>query len=916
MKSTINESVIKDNFIKKSLKDKMYHLHSDIDLWINIAIKEILNYNKLLGKKKLSSIKSNKKYSYLDIEKNVNMEKLECLKKINEGKNSENQNSNKKNSILGYEIPNCEIYFIVKLYVDEIEKKPSYQTKIVFNQKNINQTISFKYKYKDLNEESYIIIEIYSVELVQENSFLGKSKIYLFDKNLNLFQGRHSIKINPNLENEKKEYYSEQEKEIDILINSFYGKEYENSENYYGEGDNKEGIKIENLNIDEIKDNYFYNLETKEPQIKTELIRNFEFKLKELLEITDNSFIVVQFPSFKYQVIYEEQISENYKENYKIQIKEWIKDASIFNGKNFFVLDNPVTKKFDLLFEYQSDDLSKEVRLNPDDEKKINKLLNTPDFIDLGDDKEIFWKYRYELQRNNTHDALTKILNSVNWNKKEIYEVFFRNILHHWKNIEMCDILYILSRKFSVNKLFMDNIGIKDLEGLKTLRKFAVNRLNKFSTTELNFILLQLVQAIKYEDISRENFYTPLVKLLVEKSKLDLNFASSFYWLIECESNKSNEKILSPIFNKIKEYFLENIKKNKIYSDVIKSEIEFKIELAEIAINVNQSQNKTEKLKEIVDKVKKNIMHNEEHYLPIEPKIKIKGIVSDKCQIFTSAKQPIKYTFKMTKETKKYNPFGDANYYETIFKLGDDLRQDQLILQMINFMDSILKKRYIDCEFTIYRVLATSQDDGFVEFVPNSKTYSNILKSSGKLKSYFINKIDNQEEFKKKLDKFINSLAGYCAVNYILGIGDRHNDNIMIRNNGCLFHIDFGYIFGNEPKFKTFFPFKITADMVDFMGGKDSENYKKFTNKSVNAYLILRENARTIVNMFYLMIDSQIPQIKDIESLKKLHEKFALDLSKDQAKNKFLTELENSLESYIPGIQDELHEIGQKFAKK
>ena len=146
----------------------------------------------------------------------------------------------------------------------------------------------------------------------------------------------------------------------------------------------------------------------------------------------------------KFQVIYEEQISENYKENYKIQIKEWIRDASIFNGKNFFVLDNPVTKKFDLLFEYQSDDLSKEVRLNPDDEKKINKLLNTPDFIDLGDDKEIFWKYRYELQRNNTHDALTKILNSVNWNKKEIYEVFFRNILHHCKNIEMCDILYIL----------------------------------------------------------------------------------------------------------------------------------------------------------------------------------------------------------------------------------------------------------------------------------------------------------------------------------------------------------------------------------------------------------------------------------------------------------------------------------------
>ena len=86
------------------------------------------------------------------------MEKLECLKKINEGKNSENQNSNKKNSILGYEIPNCELYFIVKLYVDEIERKPNYQTKIVFNIKNLNQYISFKFKYKDLTEDSYIII--------------------------------------------------------------------------------------------------------------------------------------------------------------------------------------------------------------------------------------------------------------------------------------------------------------------------------------------------------------------------------------------------------------------------------------------------------------------------------------------------------------------------------------------------------------------------------------------------------------------------------------------------------------------------------------------------------------------------------------------------------------------------------------
>ena len=45
------------------------------------------------------------------------------------------------------------------------------------------------------------------------------------------------MKINKNLENnDEKEVYTDIEKEIDILINSFYGKEFENSENYYGEG--------------------------------------------------------------------------------------------------------------------------------------------------------------------------------------------------------------------------------------------------------------------------------------------------------------------------------------------------------------------------------------------------------------------------------------------------------------------------------------------------------------------------------------------------------------------------------------------------------------------------------------------------------------------------------------------------------
>lgn len=382
----------------------------------------------------------------------------------------------------------------------------------------------------------------------------------------------------------------------------------------------------------------------------------------------------------------------------------------------------------------------------------------------------------------------------------------------------------------------------------KRIREYAVVRLEELTNEEISDYLLELVQVLKYEPYHD----SALARFLLQHALRHRHLGHLFFWLLKSEIHVGE---ISERYGLLMEAYLRGCGS---HLQELKTQDEMQKKFIHTA-NMIKNFKDSERLPILrTELTKLNANFPAKLALPLNPRLEVNGLNVEKCKYMDSKKLPLWLVFKNA-DTKGSDPY-------VIFKSGDDLRQDMLTLQMIRIMDKLWKREGYDLQMSPYGCLATGCDVGMIEVVLNAQTTAAITKADGgvtaafketPLAKWLQTNNASKPDHREALQRFIKSCAGYSVATYVLGIGDRHNDNIMVTKDGRLFHIDFGHFLGNyKKKFgikRERAPFVFTPDFAYVMGGKDSPDFMTYVNLCCTAYNILRKNAAIFINLFAMV---------------------------------------------------------------
>jgi hypothetical protein len=246
---------------------------------------------------------------------------------------------------------------------------------------------------------------------------------------------------------------------------------------------------------------------------------------------------------------------------------------------------------------------------------------------------------------------------------------------------------------------------------------------------------------------------------------------------------------------------------------------------------------------------------------------------------------------------RKSSPFGHLEGWTTqavIVKANDDIRQEHFAMQLINVCKKIFDEEGVPVYIRPYHVITTDRDSGMIECCTDTISLDGLKKKFPNfttLNEYFkaIFGEPGTPAYKKAQMNWVEAMAGYSAVSYILQIKDRHNGNLMLHRDGHIIHIDFGFFLGNSPGAINFesAPFKLTSEMVEVMGGVNDPMFKNYCMLVFLGLKCLAKRKQEVLSLVEMMSSMKFPCFEAGPALvlRELNSRFHSDLSeKDFAK--------------------------------
>lgn len=507
------------------------------------------------------------------------------------------------------------------------------------------------------------------------------------------------------------------------------------------------------------------------------------------------------------------------------------------------------------------------------------------------EDKRLLWEKRSFCQAQSC--ALPLVLSSAPcWQWTCLPEIY--GLLRQWACPGHLDALGLLHAQFPDQEL----------------RRTAVQWMDSISDSELLDFLPQLVQALKYECYLDSS----LVRFLLRRAMRDVRVAHYLFWLLKDNLQDGQfaaryQTLLAALLCCVGRGAREELDKQAWMVSV----------LTGVAHRVREAppSGRQVVLRESLLEMEQFFSVNSVCRLPLNPALVVRGINVQSCSFFNSNAVPLKLSFR------NMDPLGEN--INVIFKSGDDLRQDMLTLQMIRVMNNIWIQEGLDMRMVLFKCFSTGRGRGMVEMIPQADTLRRIQVEHGVTGSFkdrpladWLQKYNpSEEQYEKAVENFIYSCAGCCVATYVLGICDRHNDNIMLKSSGHMFHIDFGKFLGHAQMFGNIkrdrAPFVFTSDMAYVINGGDkpSSRFHDFVDLCCEAYNLIRKHTHLFLNLLGLMLSCGIPELSDLEDLRYVYDALRPQESEADATMYFTRLIESSLGSVATKLNFFIHNLAQ-----